>query len=264
MKRKPRNYDPAKVLHALTAQVEAVRGAVTGVAAEQLILPSGLPGWDVHHLLAHLAGQIDALPRLLSEPPPPPDAPVVDLTTWATSTVGLAEHLDAIARRDADETSDPAAAIATSAERLEPVLDDAVREDWLLPHSFGAMRALDFTVTRLLELVVHSDDLARATGIKVPLDRYAVAASVRLLADALAAKAPGHTVELRVPPFAVVQCVAGPRHVRGTPPNVVETGPLVWLRLATGRLSWQQAWDAAEITAGGPRADLSAYLPVLQ
>ena len=66
-----------------------------------------------------------------------------------------------------------------------------------------------------------------------------------------------------MPPFVAVQCVAGPRHTRGTPPNVVEAGPLTWIRLATGRTSWQAALDAAEITASGPRADLSAQLPVL-
>jgi uncharacterized protein (TIGR03083 family) len=125
------------------------------------------------------------------------------------------------------------------------------------------MRALDFTVTRLVELVVHSDDLARATGIDVPLDRHALAAAVRLLADALATKAPGNSVEVRIPPYAAVQCVPGPRHTRGTPPNVVETDPLTWIRLATGRLPWPAALAAAQVSASGDRADLAPYLPVM-
>ena len=76
--------------------------------------------------------------------------------------------------------------------------------------------------------------------------------------------APGHSVEVRVPPFAAVQCIAGPRHTRGTPPNVIETDPRTWLELATGRLTWTDAVAAARVTASGARADLSALLPVVR
>lgn len=124
----------------------------------------------------------------------------------------------------------------------------------------GDARAL---AARCAELVVHTDDLAAATGLDVPYDRQALATAVRLLADALAAKAPGGSVELRIPPFAVVQCVEGPRHTRGTPPNVVETDPLTWVRLATGRTGWAEALEAGAVTASGERADLAAHLPVL-
>ena len=65
-----------------------------------------------------------------------------------------------------------------------------------------------------------------------------------------------------MPPYAAVQCVEGPRHTRGTPPNVVETDAATWVRLATGRLSWAQARAAGLIQASGPRADLAAYLPL--
>ena len=64
-----------------------------------------------------------------------------------------------------------------------------------------------------------------------------------------------------MPPFAVVQCVEGPRHTRGTPPNVVETDPLTWVRLATGRLAWTDARAAGAVTASGERADLAASCP---
>ncbi len=67
-----------------------------------------------------------------------------------------------------------------------------------------------------------------------------------------------------MPPFAAVQCVEGPRHTRGTPPNVVETDPRTWLELATGALSWPDAVAAGRITASGNRADLSAHLPLLR
>ncbi|HEY5987111.1 MAG TPA: sterol carrier family protein, partial [Streptosporangiaceae bacterium] len=67
----------------------------------------------------------------------------------------------------------------------------------------------------------------------------------------------------RVPPYAAVQCVEGPRHSRGTPSNVVETDPLTWVRLAVGRLRWDEAMSAGLVRASGIRADLAPYLPVL-
>jgi hypothetical protein len=92
--------------------------------------------------------------------------------------------------------------------------------------------------------------------------RDAARAAVRFLLEALAERAPGRAVEVRVPPYAAVQCVAGPRHTRGTPPNVVETDPVTWLELATGRLDWAAAVAAGRVRASGPRADISAYLPL--
>ncbi|MGW5051052.1 sterol carrier family protein [Actinokineospora sp. NPDC004072] len=94
--------------------------------------------------------------------------------------------------------------------------------------------------------------------------RPALAAAVRLTLRTLADTAPGRTVEVRVPPFAAVQCVAGPRHTRGTPPNVVETDPHTWLQLATGRLSWEEALATPALHASGSRADLSAHLPIVR
>jgi len=79
----------------------------------------------------------------------------------------------------------------------------------------------------------------------------------------LEARAPGRAVEVRVPPFAAIQCVAGPRHTRGTPPNVVETDAVTWALLAAGRLGWLEAMANGSVQASGPRADLSAYLPLL-
>lgn len=66
-----------------------------------------------------------------------------------------------------------------------------------------------------------------------------------------------------MPPYAAVQCVGGPRHTRGTPPNVIETDPLTWLRLAAGTLTWADAKAAGRVYASGERADLSDYLPLL-
>jgi Bacterial SCP ortholog len=90
----------------------------------------------------------------------------------------------------------------------------------------------------------------------------ALRAAVRYLLAVLAEAVPGRAVEVRVPPVAAVQCVPGPRHTRGTPPNVVETDPVTWIRLATGRLQWAEAVAAGAVQASGPRADLAPYLPV--
>jgi Bacterial SCP ortholog len=92
--------------------------------------------------------------------------------------------------------------------------------------------------------------------------RAVLGAAVKTSARWLAQQVPGRSVELRVPPFVAVQCVPGPRHTRGTPPNVVETDAATWLRLATGALSWTEAVVDGKVSASGNRADLSAMLPL--
>jgi hypothetical protein len=89
-----------------------------------------------------------------------------------------------------------------------------------------------------------------------------VRSAARHLLVELEREAPGRSVEVRVVPVAAVQVVAGPRHTRGTPPNVVETDPLTWIRLATGRLGWAEAVQSGAVRASGARADLSEYLPL--
>lgn len=90
--------------------------------------------------------------------------------------------------------------------------------------------------------------------------------SVRLLTKhylaVLASRHPGSSVEVRVPPYAVVQCVGGSRHTRGTPPAVVEADAVTWVRLARGDLDWAAAMAAGRLTASGERSDLSALLPL--
>lgn len=93
--------------------------------------------------------------------------------------------------------------------------------------------------------------------------RVVLRGAVRFLLDRLVAAAPGRSVEVRIPPFAAVQCVEGTRHTRGTPPNVVETDPRTWVELATGRTTWAAAVRSGAVRAGGARADLSAHLPVV-
>ncbi|WP_369634087.1 sterol carrier family protein [Nocardia sp. JMUB6875] len=94
--------------------------------------------------------------------------------------------------------------------------------------------------------------------------RAEVAAAVRGTVRALAADAPGHSVEVRVPPFVAVQCIEGPRHTRGTPPNVVETDARTWLLLATGLLGFEDAVESGALSASGSRAgEVARWLPVV-
>lgn len=93
-------------------------------------------------------------------------------------------------------------------------------------------------------------------------DRATLATASRYLLEQLAEEAEGHTVEVRVPPFGAVQAVPGPRHTRGTPPNVVEMDGDTWIALATGGLGWADAVDDARVTASGQRASLAAHLPL--
>jgi hypothetical protein len=89
------------------------------------------------------------------------------------------------------------------------------------------------------------------------------ALAVRYTLQLLAERAEGNTVEVRVPPFGAVQCIEGPRHTRGTPPNVVETDAATWLALATGALGWTDGLATGRIHASGQRADLTDYLPIV-
>jgi uncharacterized protein (TIGR03083 family) len=224
--------------------------------------PSVLDGWDVRMLVGHLLlthrGQIEQLATRADGPPVPlaafvtryrPAARAIAERTAATAAeLGPAELLDALRAvadvRDAVADLPPATVIGTA---LGPI----TASDWL-----GA---------RLIELVVHTDDLSRSLRelTLIPLERTALATVTRLLAEILSAQKPGRSVELRVPPFIAVQAIPGPRHTRGTPANVVETDPLGWLRLATGRLEWAAALDTNAVRASGARADLSAALPLL-
>lgn len=104
--------------------------------------------------------------------------------------------------------------------------------------------------------------VARAEGRPTP--RSDAATAVRYTLQALEDRAPGASVEVRVPPFGAVQCVEGPGHTRGTPPNVIELDADTWLELATGRTTWQEASDANRVRASGTRADVSAWLPLVR
>src|SRR5215470_7926235 len=103
-----------------------------------------------------------------------------------------------------------------------------------------------------------------ATDAGLAPAKEALRAAVTYLLGALADRAPGKAVEVRVPPYAAVQCIEGPRHTRGTPPNVVETDPVTWISLAAGRADWAEAVATGKVRASGPRSDLSASSSALR
>lgn len=93
--------------------------------------------------------------------------------------------------------------------------------------------------------------------------RGQVAIATRYTLGLLEQRAPGRSVEVRVPPFAAVQVITGPQHTRGTPPNVIETDAQTWLELAIGAVTWDDALGAGRVTASGERGDISEWLPLV-
>ncbi|MET8542917.1 sterol carrier family protein [Kitasatospora sp. NPDC004799] len=270
MPAKSRTYQPQKVSAALVAQSEALREVVHRLTDSDLERPTRLGSWRVRELVVHVSLALSQLLPVLDAPEA--DGPALPLADYAALAGTMAEFVDTVTtEKAAAGFAGPAAEVAAAFDRaldaVRVVLDKLEAEPdrrvtFLTGHP---MLLTDYLVSRLVEAVVHADDLADALGLEdFPHDRQAVAAVSRMLADALAGQVPGGAVELRVPPYAVVQAVPGPKHTRGTPPNVVETDPLTWIRLATGRVDWAAAVEAAEVSASGERSDLRAYLPVLR
>jgi len=135
--------------------------------------------------------------------------------------------------------------VAIARRRIEPAAGQAALNEW----AAGA---------------VPPSDAGPASPAPPAIPRSVIATAVRYSLEEVTARAPGNSVEVRVPPFGVTQCVEGPRHTRGTPPNVIECDAATWLAMVTGRLSWADAVSAGRVAASGLRADLSALLPLEQ
>lgn len=219
---------------------------------------TALPGWRVSELVAHLAMCASAPARWLLDP-----APVkaeTDAANYVLCLGGAAADID-LRTRERAGTKPPAqlrAEVRAAVDELAAVaaVTDPAR---VIPTRLAPMRFDEFLITRLVEGVVHGLDLDPV----VDADPLALRIATKVLLAALVAKAPGHTVEVRVPPIAAVQCVQGPRHTRGTPSNVVEADPLTWVRLAAGRLRWADAVADGRVSASGERSDISGLLPLL-
>lgn len=225
--------------------------------------PTRLGHWTVAELVAHLTLGMSAIARYLTDPPAP--APTMDARVWADRCESAAASVDerASAMTDGARPSELRSGVRTARLEAEAALAGA-EPSFVVAARFGALRLPDYLATRCVEATVHGLDLAAALGVEPALDKDALATAVRLLTGVLAERAPGRSVEVRVPPYAAVQCVEGPRHTRGTPPNVVEAEPVAWLELATGRIAWSQAVESGQLRASGERADVSALLPILR
>jgi hypothetical protein len=127
---------------------------------------------------------------------------------------------------------------------------------WRIPGSYRPDVSPAHNKSVVLEAVLAALDAGQTP------DRSMLRDAVRELLSALARRAPGRSVEVRVPPYGAVQVGEGPRHTRGTPPNVVEMDPVTWVRLATGRMAWDEAVTQGRISASGNRADISTYIPM--
>jgi uncharacterized protein (TIGR03083 family) len=243
---------------ACTAQWQSIADAVATLPDSVFGEASPLTGWRVKELVAHLAMCASSPVRWLEEPEP------------AKSEVTTAGYLLCLRAAAADvDSRTRERAVAKSPTQLRAEVQQAVdglvrvvattEPSRVIPTRLAPMRFDDFLVTRCVEGVAHGLDLSPA----VDPDAGALRIATRALLAALVAKAPGHTVEVRVPPIAAVQCVEGPRHTRGTPSNVVELDPITWVRLAAGRLQWAEAVADGRVRASGERSNISALLPIL-
>ena len=241
--------------------VEAVGSWVGERDAADLERPSVLPGWSLRDLVAHVVVVADSVVHL---EPLPRSAPTLTVSEYLAGYPERAERISRLTQQAAAQAADLSSAYTqrwtAAGERL-----DALGDVESVQARRAPARLADFLATRVVEMVVHGDDLARSLperpGPSLPAG--AVAFVARLLLEVLAERHPGRSLEVRVPPVAAVQCLPGPRHTRGTPGSVVETDPLTWVRLAAGRTRWQDAVDAGAVSASGERADLSAVLPLL-
>lgn len=258
-----RRVDVRRTAAGVLAQADHVAAWLSAQPPSAWRRESALPGWTVAELATHITVSLRTVPLVLGRPTG--DKPI-SVSAYVCGYAGAAGE---ILRRD----------VAGAAGRgPDEVLADVYAQREVAAAAFadlptaravqaprGPVTPADYLVTRAIEMVVHADDLSRSLPDRDPveLDRDALRVVTQALAEVLATRAPGHSLELRVPPYAAVQAVKGPRHTRGTPPNVVQTDPLTWVRLAAGRLSWADAVAGPSVQASGERADLARWLPVL-
>ncbi len=252
---------------ALLEQSRTVLAWLKGLPAGTFERPTVLANWDLRQLAGHLVLIHSSFTTSIDQPTKEAAVPVHEFVTRYRRDVDMIMEstLQASAGLSGPEV----------VERLESAIDDlakrldaGVRMPQVIITRRGPITIEDYLATRIVELVVHTDDLNRSVPEMTPatLQRSALARCTRTLAAILAARHPGRSVEVRVPPYAAVQCAIadpGPTHTRGTPPNVVETDPVTFLRLATGRTSWAEAAANGWVHASGLRANLSPVFPFL-
>jgi uncharacterized protein (TIGR03083 family) len=208
--------------------------------------PTDCEGWTVEHLETHVAITARGLARIAHKPVDGP--PTGSTAEWTLAVPEFAAIADEAVHNEQLKLSDFAPlAVAALGGDLTVVVEQIT----------GRHTLRDAGVFRLVEAVVHGLDAGIAP------DTQALKLVTKELARTFADRHPGHAVEVRIPPYAAVQCVEGPRHTRGTPPNVVETDPVSFLRLVAGREAWSDLVADGRLSASGERADLSSLLPLL-
>lgn len=252
---------------ALLEQSGTVLGWLQGLAPEAFERPTVLPGWTVRELTGHLLLVHTGLAQSLNQPATGPALEIHEFVKRYRRDVEMitAATLEASAGLTGAEV---VAQLESAIDDLANKLQGGARPSQVITTRRGPTTIEDYLATRIVELVVHTDDLNRSLPQIPPaqLHRSALARCTRTLAGVLAGQHPGRSIEVRVPPYAAVQCAIGdpgPTHTRGTPPNIVETDPVSFLRLTTGRIGWADAVAAGTVYASGLRANLSPVLPLL-
>lgn len=260
--RDPYGADAALLDEQAGAIVHWLRAALDS-DAQTLAAASVLAGWDVRTLVAHLVLIVERMLSWMDRPSPgPPLSASQYVLRYRAAAAQIAESTSQIADgRTAAQLIDRLDAARGAVRVALP----RYRAGDVIEGARGPITVGDWVATRLADVVVHADDLSRSLPDlpAVPIAPAALRRVARLFAQMLVERAPGRSVELRVPPAVAVQIVEGPAHTRGTPPNVVEADPLTWLRLASGRIAFPDALAAGDVRASGSRADLGAYLPLL-
>ena len=209
--------------------------------------PTACEGWTVADLDNHMANNLVGLAAVEQRRV---DGPATaGVAGWADELAAFAPVADEIARGGRLRTRDQVDAALAAL--------DAHPADTVVHQATGDHTLRDAAVFRVIEAVVHGLDV----GIEP--ESSALKLVVKELAGILTDRHPGKSVEVRVPPYTAVQCLEGPRHTRGTPPNVVEAEPVAWVLVCAGRAGWQELVRTGRIRASGERADLSALLPLL-
>jgi uncharacterized protein (TIGR03083 family) len=257
----------ARPQEALLEQSRTVLKWLRRLPTESFKRPSVLPDWTVQQLSGHFILVHETFSASLDQHTQEVALPLHEFVTRYRRDVDMimAATLEASEGLSGPEV---VAHLASTIDDLAAKLDADVQMAQVIMTRRGPIRVQDYLATRIVELVVHTDDLNRSVPDVVPamLQRTALSHCTRTLTGILAGQHPGRSVEVRVPPYAAVQCAIGdpgPTHTRGTPPNVVETEPVTFLRLATGRTVWAEAVLNGSVHASGLRADLSSVLPLL-
>jgi uncharacterized protein (TIGR03083 family) len=257
--------DPARAREAYKFGHLVIRDWLAAVPGDVWSTPSVLPGWTLADLAAHLVDLARSAATVAVEPQDAtPLTPLEYMDGYAAGADDIAHTARELAAEASGSAHDLLLALDKYYESALRNLEQFGNDDPVVRARRGPIRLGDYLATRAVELAVHADDLARSVpGIEAPtMPRDVIRLAVQTLLDGLAERAPGRAVEVRVPPFAAIQCIEGQRHTRGTPPNVVEMDATTWLRLATGRMTWSDAVAEAYVRASGGRADLAPHLPL--